>query len=75
MGMLEKMVSNGGRILNIIKLTTEYDIPTIFNIILRARTEIITERPDSNFIIILKNRVSSSELSNVPEDFIIILQI
>ena len=69
MRILEKMVSGGERILNIIKLITKYDISIVFNIILRARTEMITKGPDSNLITILEDRVSSSELSNVPEDF------
>ena len=63
------MVSGGEHILNIIKLTTEYDISTTSNIILRAKTEMITERPDNNLITILEDRVSNSELSNVPKDF------
>jgi len=69
MGILEKMVSGGGRILGIIELIIEYDIPTVSSIILRARTEMITEGPDSNLVIILKDRVLSSELSDVLEDF------
>jgi len=36
---------------------------------LRARTEIITEGLDNNLIIILEDRVLSSELSDVLEDF------
>ncbi len=63
------MVSGGERILNIIKLITKYDISIVFNIILRARTEIITERPNNNLITIFKNLASSSELSNILEDF------
>ncbi len=63
------MISSGERILNIIKSTTEYNIPTIFNTVLRARIEMITEGPNSNLIIIFEDRTSSSELSNVPEDF------
>ncbi len=62
MGILEKMVSGGGRILDIIKPIIEYDIPTASNIVLQTRTEMITEGLDSNFTIILKNRASSSEL-------------
>ncbi len=69
MGILEKMVSGGGRILDIIKLIIEYDIPTVFNTILRAKTEIITKRLDNNLTIIFEDRVLSSELSNVLEDF------
>ncbi len=67
--MLEKMVSGGGRILNIIKLTIEYDISIASSTILRTRIEIITKGSDSNFATILKDRISSSELSNIPEDF------
>ncbi len=63
------MISGGGRILNIIKLTTEYDISIISDTILRARIEIITERSDNNLIIILEDRISSSELSDVLKDF------
>jgi len=63
------MVSNEGRILGIIKPTIEYDIPTTSNTALRARTEMTTEGPDSNLITILKDRTSSSELSNVLENF------
>ncbi len=48
MEILEKMVSGGGRILGIIKPTTEYDIPTTSSTALRARTEMTTEEPDSN---------------------------
>ena len=69
MRMLEKIVSGGGRILGIIKLIIEYDIPTVFNTILRAKTEIITKRLDNNLTIIFEDRVSSSELSDVPENF------
>ncbi len=69
MGMLEKMVSGGGRILDIIKLIIEYDILIISSIILRARTEIITEGLNNNFITILENRISNSELSNVLKNF------
>jgi len=69
MGILEKMVSNGERILNTIKPIIEYDISIVSDTALRARTEMITEEPDSNFIIILENRALSSELSDVPEDF------
>ncbi len=63
------MVSGGGRILDIIESTIEYDIPIVFGTVLRAKTEIITEKSDSNFIIILEDRASSSELSDVSEDF------
>ena len=63
------MVSGGEHILDIIELTTEYDIPIIFNTILRARTEITTEGPDSNLTTILEDRASSSKLSNVSENF------
>ncbi len=69
MKILEKMVSGGGRILNIIELIIEYDILIIFNIVLRVRTEMITEGLDSNLIIILEDRVLSNELSDVLEDF------
>jgi len=69
MRILEKIISGGERILNTIKPTTEYDIPIVSNTALRARTEITTEGPDNNLITIFKDRVSSSELSNVPEDF------
>jgi len=63
------MVSGGGRILDIIKSTTEYDISIVSGIILRARIEIITEGLDSNLIIILEDQILNSELSNVLEDF------
>ncbi len=69
MGILEKMISGGGRILNIIKLIIEYDIPTASNTALQIKSEIITEELNNNFIIILEDRVLSSELSNVLEDF------
>ncbi len=69
MGMLEKMISSGGRILDIIKLIIEYNISIVSGTVLRARTEMITEGLDSNLIIILKNRVSSSELSDVLKNF------
>jgi len=69
MRILEKIISGGGRILDIIKLITEYDIPTASGTALRARIEMITEGLDSNLIIILEDRTSSSELSNVLEDF------
>ncbi len=69
MGILEKMVSSGERILDIIKLTTKYDIPTASDTTLQARIEITTEGLDSYFITILKDRTSSSELSDVPKDF------
>ena len=63
------MVSSGGRILDTIKPIIEYDIPTVSGTILRARTEITTERPDSNLTTIFEDRTSSSELSDVPKDF------
>ncbi len=69
MRILEKMVSGGERILNTIKPTIEYNISIVFGIILRARTEMTTEGLDSNFTTILEDRVLSSELSNIPEDF------
>ncbi len=69
MGILEKMVSSGEYILGTIKLTIEYDIPIVSNINLRVRTEMTTEEPDNNFIIILEDRILSSELSYVSEDF------
>ncbi len=68
-GILEKIISNGGRILNTIKPTIKYDISIVSSTTLRARIKIITEGPDSNFTIILKDRTLSSELSNVSEDF------
>jgi len=68
-GILKKMVSGGGRILNIIKPIIEYDISIISDTILRARTEIITKGLDNNLVTILENRVLSSELSDVSEDF------
>jgi len=55
MGILEKMVSGGGRILDIIQSTIEYDISTIFSTVLRARIEMITEGPDSNLTTILED--------------------
>ena len=63
------MVSGGGRILGIIKLIIEYDILIVSGTVLRARTEMITERPDSNLVIIFKDRVLSSELSDVLKYF------
>ncbi len=69
MKILEKMVSDGERILNIIKPITEYDISTVSDTVLRARTEMTTEESDSNLITILENRVLSGELSDIPEDF------
>ncbi len=69
MGILEKIVSSGGHILDIIELIIEYDILIVSSIVLRARIEMITEGPDSNFIIIFEDRVLSSELSDVPKDF------
>jgi len=47
------MISGGEYILDIIKLITEYDISIVFNTILRARTEMITEGLNNNLIIIL----------------------
>jgi len=67
--MPEKIISNWERILGTIELTTEYDIPTVSDIILRARTEIITKGLDSNFITLFEDRALSSELSDVSEDF------
>ena len=69
MGILEKIISDGEHILDIIKSTIEYNIPTVFNIILRAKTEITTKEPDNNLTTILENRALSSELSNVLKDF------
>ncbi len=69
MGILEKMVSNGERILNTIKPIIEYDISIVSDTALRARTEMITERSDSNFTTILEDRALSSELSDVLKDF------
>ncbi len=63
------MISGGGRILNIIELIIEYDIPIISSTALRTRTEMTTEGPDSNLITIFKDRTLSSELSDVLEDF------
>ena len=63
------MVSGRGHILDIIKLIIEYDIPTVSDTTLRARTKIITKGLNNNLIIILKGRASSSELSDVSEDF------
>ena len=63
------MVSGGGRILNTIKLTIEYDIPTTSSTTLRVKTEMITKESNSNLTTILKDRVLSSELSDVPENF------
>ena len=63
------MISGGGRILDIIKLIIKYDISTVSNTTLRARTEITTEGPDNNLTTILEDRISSSELSDVSEDF------
>ena len=67
--ILEKMVSGGGRILDIIKLIIEYDISTAFNTVLQVKTEITTEGPDNNLTTILKDRVLNSELSDISEDF------
>ncbi len=67
--MLEKMVSDGGRILDTIKSTIEYDIPITSSTILRAKAEMTTKRPDNNLTTILKNRALNSELSNVSENF------
>ena len=69
MGILKKMVSSEGRILGIIEPIIEYDIPIVSGIILRVRIEMITEGSDNNFIIILEDRVLSSELSDVLKDF------
>ncbi len=63
------MVSGGGRILNIIKLITEYDMPTASDTVLRVRIKIITEGLDSNLTTILKDQILNSELSDVLEDF------
>ncbi len=63
------MISGEERILNIIKSIIKYDISIVSNIILRVRTEMITEGPDNNLTTILKNRALSSELSDVSEDF------
>ncbi len=63
------MVFGGKRILNIIELTTEYDISTTSNTTLRTKTEIITERPNNNLTTIFKDRTLNSELSNIPESF------
>ncbi len=49
------MVSGGERILRIIKLITEYDISTVFSIVLRIRTEMITEGLDNNLITMLED--------------------
>ncbi len=49
------MISDGGRILDIIKSIIEYDIPTASDTALRAKTEMTTEGPDSNLTTILKN--------------------
>ncbi len=69
MGILEKMISDGGRILDIIKPTIEYDILTTSSTALRVKTEIITEGPDNNLVIIFEDRALNSELSDVLEDF------
>ena len=69
MGTLEKMVSNERRILDTIELIIEYDMSIVSGTVLRARTEMTTEGLDSNFVIIFKDRTSSSELSDVLEDF------
>ena len=63
------MVSGGRHILNTIKPIIKYDIPTASNTSLRAKIEMTTEEPDSNLIVIFKNRVSSSKLSDVLEEF------
>ena len=63
------MVSGGERILNIIKSIIEYDISIVSDIVLRSRTEMTTKRLNNNFIIILEDRILSSELSDVSEDF------
>ncbi len=67
--ILEKMVSSEERILDIIELIIEYDILTASDTTLRARTEMITEALNNNLTTIFKDRASSSELSDVPEDF------
>ncbi len=67
--MLEKIISGGGRILDIIKPTIKYDIPIISNTALRARTEMITKGLNNNLTIIFEDRVSNSELSDVLKDF------
>ncbi len=69
MGILEKIISNGERILDIIKSIIEYDMPTASDTILRARAEIITKKSNNNLITIFKDRVLSSELSNILKDF------
>ncbi len=69
MGILEKIVSGGGRILNIIKLIIKYDIPIVSGTALQTRTEMITEGSNNNLITILENRALNSELSDVLEDF------
>jgi len=69
MKILEKMISGGKRILNIIELIIEYDISIISDTALRVRTEITTEGSDSNLTTILKDRVLSSELPDIPKDF------
>ncbi len=63
------MISNRGRILDIIELIIKYDIPTVSGTALRARTEMTTEELDSNLTTVLKDRASSSKLSDIPEDF------
>ena len=63
------MISGGGRILDIIKPTIEYDIQIVSSTVLQARTEMTTEGSDNNFIIIFEDRALSSELSNILEDF------
>ena len=63
------MISDWRRILDIIELIIEYDISIVSGIILRVRIEIITEGLDNNLAIILEDRVLSSELSDVLEDF------
>ena len=63
------MISDGKRIFGIIKLIIEYDISIISSTILRARTEITTEKPNNNLTTILEDRTLNSELSNVLEDF------
>ena len=57
------------KIFLLIKLIIEYDISIISDTVLRVRTEMITEGLDNNLIIILEDRASSSELSDVSEDF------
>ncbi len=69
MEILEKMVSGGGRILDTIKSTTEYNMSIVSGTALWARAEITTEGLDNNLITIFKDWILSSKLSNVLEDF------